>query len=701
MNNQEKSKLDNPSKQDHNNAKKAIDRAMKKSEAYLSSHFPNLKVKAIVNGLSSYTFLVFFSLIMDSISVTHGMGFVQNEKTVAFLLVVLFLDLVIPLLIIGAFTFIYMTPVQRIYKRQFLTKDVDSDKYQNNIKKFDKYIPYVSILMSVLYLFGNLWGLEYDTSLVTTVFHIGSRLSLLLVVLVFNYIRFKLFVRRRLLYVLDLHEINTKIRLTQKQFFFNSILPILLILNAMLIFTDVSLRLTDVSGQRMENMQKRMLTLMGQDMPSIKNTSSDKSNSQGMQIELDTLGKGYSLLIFLLLIQTAVIYYTLGILQRRQMKDLQDKMKDLTEGDGDLTKKIKILEIDDFAVIISYVNKFVETLRNKLLVVKNSATQVQQSAEVILKELQNTSSATEEMVASVEQINKTTTSRTEVIEHTGASLRGMIDSLESVSASVETQASFVEQTSSSINEMAANIQSVHETTSTANKLSSELEGVAGDGHNAVLKSIEAVKSVEAFSDEVNKIVAVITKIAAQTNLLAMNAAIEAAHAGDAGRGFAVVAQEVRNLAENSSTSAKQIKEHIKEMVSLVNNGVTQSDEAGKALTRVSDDVSRSSQLIQEISAAMDEQSAGANEILGSITSLVDATQKIKTVINEEMSKNAEMRQAVDQITQAFQEIKVATQEQTEGTKEMIHLVTQLQSVARNNQDVVKVLSNEFSGFKLD
>ena len=136
------------------------------------------------------------------------------------------------------------------------------------------------------------------------------------------------------------------------------------------------------------------------------------------------------------------------------------------------------------------------------------------------------------------------------------------------------------------------------------------------------------------------------------------------------------------------------------MVGVVNNGVQMSEKAGDALGRVVGDINQTTEVINGIALAMDEQNAGATEILNSITSLVEATQIIKKISQDEMNKNEDMQKSIDQIIQAFQEIRLATEEQTQGTKDMIQTVSQLQEVAQDNQEVVKILSEAFAGFKL-
>jgi len=678
-----------------------MDEVQQKGDNYMEKHFPALRFRTSLIASICFTDIVGFSFLLDAFNLREGVALLNNEAALSYTFFFVVANLVLPLIAIILFVYFYLTKSQRILFQYFQTGSADPEDMKTAVRRMEKLSPRISLVLGVLFLIGNGWGGTLGSSAYSTVFYVLTRLSLTAVMVVANSLALNLFVRRRLLHSLALYELDKKISFFQRSTVVSALVSFILIINALLVFTDVTLRVADSGAARLEIIQQRSLNIVGNDISEeIASDGPTPSLEQESMDFLGELGRGYMHLFFMLILQSALIFAIKVLLQSRQLKDLQAKMSDLADGDGDLTKEIRILEIDDMAVVISHLNKFIRGLRSRLLTVEEATGRVSRSSEILLQELQNTSSATEEMVASVDQINRTTASRTQIVEKTGQNLRSMIDSLEQVKNSVDTQASFVEQSSSAINEMAASIRSVSESTKHANTLSDHLSEAASDGGKAVRASISAVRDVEDSSEEVNSLVSSITKIAAQTNMLAMNAAIEAAHAGEAGKGFAVVAEEVRNLAESSSGSAKMITKQIQQMVEVVNNGVQMSENAGKALERVLVDISQTTELINGIALAMDEQNAGATEILTSITSLVEATQEIKKISREEMSKNREMRLSVDQVVQAFEEIKQATEEQSAGTSEMIKIVSQLRIVAEENKDVVKILSEQFSAFKL-
>lgn len=407
------------------------------------------------------------------------------------------------------------------------------------------------------------------------------------------------------------------------------------------------------------------------------------------------------LVYFILILIIALVYqYTSSLFQKRQILYLQNKMQEMSKGSGDLTKQIEIFEFNEMGDLTNTINNFINGLRFFLKDVKELSHNVKSSGDVIKDVLSSTEQSTQDIVAANEQTVRSTKEQISIAGDTTGNIKEMLVSVKEISDNIETQASFVEETSSAINQMAANIESVNQTTNSVNQLSNNLVTVSTRGGAAVDQSIVAVKRVEEFSDEIIQMVTVITDISDKTNLLAMNAAIEAAHAGESGKGFAVVAQEIRKLAEDSAVSAKQISDHIKKMISLVNKGVELSEGAGKALNIVGVDVKHTSQLIEEVSAAMDEQSEGTREVLSAITALMDSTTSIREITQIQQTKNVDMNNSIEELTNSFKQIEVATLSQSEGTKDIQNSVKDLKDVILDNEKATEKLEELLKGYVL-
>lgn len=203
-----------------------------------------------------------------------------------------------------------------------------------------------------------------------------------------------------------------------------------------------------------------------------------------------------------------------------------------------------------------------------------------------------------------------------------------------LSARTEQQAASLEETSASMSDLANTVKLNAANAKQANELALEASNVAIKGGTAVNDVVKTMGAINESAQKIEDIISVIDGIAFQTNILALNAAVEAARAGEQGRGFAVVAGEVRNLAQRSSSAAKEIKELINDSVSKTSEGKTQVESAGSTMEEIVLSVKRVSDIIAEISAASNEQSSGINQVNNAITNMDETTQQNAALVEE-------------------------------------------------------------------
>lgn len=237
------------------------------------------------------------------------------------------------------------------------------------------------------------------------------------------------------------------------------------------------------------------------------------------------------------------------------------------------------------------------------------------------------------------------------------SLRNINDVAEEVStassqlsSSSQSQSSAVEQITEALEELISSIQDVAQNANQVSNTAHESEEQAESGGGSVQKSIKAMERISDSSREMAEIIRVISDIAEQTNLLALNAAIEAARAGEHGRGFAVVADEVRKLAERSAQASQQITKLIQESGRRVKEGSGLANDAGSVLTIIIDHVHKTAEMIEQIYAATEEQAATSNSIKDGMTE-ISATVDSNAASARELA--ASSRKMMDEIYQTI------------------------------------------------
>ncbi|MGB0660805.1 MAG: methyl-accepting chemotaxis protein [Mangrovicoccus sp.] len=184
-----------------------------------------------------------------------------------------------------------------------------------------------------------------------------------------------------------------------------------------------------------------------------------------------------------------------------------------------------------------------------------------------------------------------------------------------------------EEISASIEELSASIDSIAQNGRHTDEIAQKTKAEADIGAKAIERSIEFMDLINTSSEEINEIVKVISEIAGQTNMLAFNAAIEAARAGQHGLGFSVVADEVRKLAERSAQATKEITKLINETVKRVSQGSEVSREAGEAFKKILDGIGKTTESISQISIAANEQQTAARDVAEAVQSIVSASEE--------------------------------------------------------------------------
>ena len=305
-----------------------------------------------------------------------------------------------------------------------------------------------------------------------------------------------------------------------------------------------------------------------------------------------------------------------------------------------------------------------------------------------------------ETAASAEKIEK----NTEIILENTESLVSRYDSsqkaldtiaekMADLDSVAEDQSANITETGAAMEEMVSSIKNVSTVIKDRMTAMDKLRDTASSGEDTINKTVTAFDRVTENLDEVKQMISIISSIASRTNLLAMNAAIEAAHAGDAGRGFAVVADEVRKLAESSAMNAKQVGETIQQLMNAINESGSAISESGDSFKSIGKEIEEVGHAMDSIDLSIRELATGSDEILTATSFLNKLTSKVTTMVQDTREKELVVHENVDNMGSFILSLKQNMSEINDDTR-------QIRDVSGNLRDKCNTINSfiqDFSG----
>jgi methyl-accepting chemotaxis protein len=391
----------------------------------------------------------------------------------------------------------------------------------------------------------------------------------------------------------------------------------------------------------------------------------------------------------------------IGSMIAKPIRNVALTLKDISEGEGDLTKQVDISRQDEIGDLARYFNNTLEKIKYLVITIKQQAAVLFDIGSKLSANMSETASAINQITANIQSIKGRVINQSASVTETNATMEQMTVNIDKLNANVEQQNASVVQSSSAIEEMLANIQSVANTlVNNSDNVKSLME--ASDVGRAGLQDVASdIQEIAKESEGLLEINAVMENIASQTNLLSMNAAIEAAHAGEAGKGFAVVADEIRKLAENSSEQSKTISSVLKKIHSSIEKITAATDAVLSKFEAIDKGVKKVAEQEENIRNAMEEQSTGSKQILDAIGNLNSLTQAVKGGSEEMLEGSKEVITEGKSLEMATQEITNGMNEMASGADQINIAVNDTNTISEKNKNNIDTLVKEVSKFKVD
>ena len=412
------------------------------------------------------------------------------------------------------------------------------------------------------------------------------------------------------------------------------------------------------------------------------------------------LTKTIIIYIFILILVVIILYVLVRQFISKPLRFTSDALKNIAQGEGDLTVRLPVRGKDEIAELSGYFNETIAKIGSAIKAVDENSNVMQSIGDELSSNMTETASALNEISANIDGVKEQAMTQAASVTETSSTVEEIIRTIEQLNNSIESQSASVVQSSASVEQMVSNISSINQSIAKSDSLIKILAEATSSGKQVLLESNSVTQRIAEASGGLIEASNIIRNIADQTNLLAMNAAIEAAHAGDAGKGFAVVADEIRKLAEESSVQGKTITETLKKLGEEINGLAGSSkvvEEKFNSIYELSEEVLKMS---SQLTSAMAEQENGSMEVLSAIKNISTVTSEVKSGSEEMLLGGRGVASEMQKLDGLTAVIKDSMNEMVAGVGQINKAVQDVSDLAEKNKGSIGNLVGEVKKFKV-
>ena len=426
-----------------------------------------------------------------------------------------------------------------------------------------------------------------------------------------------------------------------------------------------------------------------------------------LALPMNEVGADAFLMLYFALILCAltiiVVFVAAFLLARGIVKPIASMariLRDISSGEGDLTARLPEIGKGETADASRYFNMTIRKISELIISVKKQAAALADIGGELSNNMTTTAAAMNHIAKNIQGVKSKVIEQSTSVVGTNATVEQINSNINQLSDHVDRQGNAVSESSAAIQQMMANIQSVTATLVRNAENVKTLQEASETSRYSMQDVAEDIQEIARQSAGLLEINEVMEEIASQTNLLSMNAAIEAAHAGDAGKGFAVVAEEIRKLAESSGDQSKTIGDVLKKIKESIDKISQSTDKVLKRFEAIDRSVSKVAEQEAHIRNAMEEQTEGSKQVLNSSALVSEITQEVKSGSMRMLEGSSEILLESKHLENATQEITNGINEMAVDTDQVNTAVNNVNELSNMNRDNINLLQQALSQFKV-